>query len=78
MAAVDEHPIDDAILRIVWALPRRQRQVVGLRILLDQSTDQTARLLGLSQGTVKAHLHRALNALRLELAAAGYKESTDA
>ncbi len=70
-------PIDDAIVRVVWALPRRQRQVVALRILLDQSTEQTARLLGLSQGTVKAHLHRALTALRLELADAGYKERND-
>lgn len=77
-ARPDERPMDDAIVRIVWALPRRQRQVVALRILLDQSTEQTARVLGLSQGTVKAHLHRALSALRAALTAAGYKEWTDA
>ena len=77
MAAPDERPIDDAVVRIIWALPRRQRQVVALRILLDQSIDETARLLGLSQGTVKAHQHRALNALRAALTAAGYKESID-
>lgn len=77
-AAPDERPIDDAIARIVWRLPRRQRQVVALRILLDQSTKQTAQLLGLSPGTVKAHLHRALSALRVALIAAGYKESIDA
>lgn len=77
-AAPDERPIDEAIVRLVWALPRRQRQVVALRILLDQSTEETARILGLQQGTVKAHLHRALGTLRLALTDAGYKELTDA
>ncbi len=76
--AVDEAPIDAAIIRIVWALPRRQRQVVALRLLLDQSTDETARVLGLAPGTVKTHLHRALAELRLALTAAGFEEPTDA
>jgi len=75
---VDEAPIDAAIIRLVWSLPRRQRQVVALRVLLDQSTDETARLLGLAPGTVKAHLHRALAELRQALRAAGYEELTDA
>jgi DNA-directed RNA polymerase specialized sigma24 family protein len=49
----------------------RQREVVGLRILLDQSIEETARILGLSPGTVKAHLNRALSKLRRGLAEAG-------
>jgi RNA polymerase sigma-70 factor (ECF subfamily) len=74
-AAPDERPMDEAITRLVWALPRRQRQVVAVRILLDQSTDETARLLGLSPGTVKTHLHRGLSSLRKALNAAGHMES---
>lgn len=77
-APPDERRIDDAIMRLVWALPRRQRQVVAIRILLDQTTEQTAHLLGLSPGTIKTHLHRALSALRVALTDAQYKESTDA
>lgn len=74
---VDEAPIDAAIIRIVWNLPRRQRQVLALRILLDQSTDETGRILGLAPGTVKTHLHRALGELRRALTRAGFKELTD-
>ena len=66
-ATPDEHPIDDDLLRLVWALPRRQRQVVALRILLDQSTEETARLLHIAPGTVTAHLHRAMTQLRERL-----------
>lgn len=75
----DERPLDALLVRTVWRLPRRQREVVALRILLDQSTDQTARLLGVAPGTVTAHLHRALCTLREQLDGAGYddEESDD-
>jgi RNA polymerase sigma-70 factor (sigma-E family) len=49
------------------ALPARQREVVTLRVLLDLDTDTTARILGIAPGTVGAHLHRAIAALRSEL-----------
>ena len=52
------------LLRAVAALPERQRQVVALRLLLDLDTRQTADALGLSPGTVTAHLHRAMTSLR--------------
>jgi RNA polymerase sigma-70 factor (ECF subfamily) len=54
----------DDLLRAVAALPDRQRQVIALRVFLDLDTRQTAEALGLSPGTVTAHLHRALTALR--------------
>jgi RNA polymerase sigma factor (sigma-70 family) len=54
----------DDLLRAVAALPERQRQVVALRVFLDLDTRQTAEALGLAPGTVTAHLHRALTALR--------------
>ncbi|MDQ3915188.1 MAG: sigma-70 family RNA polymerase sigma factor [Actinomycetota bacterium] len=60
--------LDPALLRAVRRLPRGQREVLALRLLLDFSTEQTAAALGVRQGTVKAQLHRALRTLRLELA----------
>ena len=48
-------------------LPQRQREVVALRYLLDLDTAATARWLGIAPGTVTAHLHHALTALRSQL-----------
>ena len=72
--AADEAPMDAAIVRLIWALPRRQRQVVALRILLDQSVEETGRVLGVAPGTVKAHLNRALKHIRRSLTEAGFDE----
>jgi DNA-directed RNA polymerase specialized sigma24 family protein len=49
-------------------LPARQRQVVALRLFLDLDTDRTAEVLAIAPSTVKAHLARALTALRSDLA----------
>jgi RNA polymerase sigma factor (sigma-70 family) len=73
-APADEAPMDGAIVRILWRLPRRQREVVALRVLLDLSVDDTAQALGIAPGTVKAHLNRALTQLRRSLAEAGIHE----
>ena len=52
----------------VWAvvrgLPARQREVFALRQLDGLSTDEVADLLGISTGSVKQHLFRAVHALR--------------
>ena len=48
-------------------LPKRQREVVVLRVFLDLDTRGTAAALGIAPGTVQAHLHRALKVLRAEL-----------
>jgi RNA polymerase sigma-70 factor (ECF subfamily) len=48
-------------------LPRRQREVVVLRYIADMSEQEVAAALGLSVGTVKTHLHRALPRMRAEL-----------
>ena len=55
-------------------LPARQRQVVALRLFLDLDTDNTAEALGVAPNTVKAHLARALTALRDDLAPAREQE----
>ncbi|HUN33160.1 MAG TPA: SigE family RNA polymerase sigma factor [Trebonia sp.] len=58
---------DPALLRMLRSLPRRQREVVVLRILLDLDTAETARELGMASGTVKVQLSRALATLRERL-----------
>jgi RNA polymerase sigma factor (sigma-70 family) len=62
-----DEPIDARLFEAVLRLPKRQRQVVGLRVLLDLSTADTASVLDIAPGTVTAHLSRALSSLRAEL-----------
>lgn len=56
---------------LIGVLPERQREVVILRILEGLSVQETAKLLGIREGTVKANLHKALNSLRVKLKMAG-------
>jgi RNA polymerase sigma factor (sigma-70 family) len=46
------------------ALPRRQRVAATLYYLADLSTEEVARVMGVSRGTVDRHLYRARVALR--------------
>lgn len=46
------------------ALPRRQRIAATLYYLADLSTEEVARVMGVSPGTVDRHLYRAREALR--------------
>ncbi len=55
------------IIEALRDLPDRQREVVALRYFGELSTAETAAALGIAPGTVKAHLHRAVNALADEL-----------
>lgn len=58
-----------ALVAALQHLPRRQREVVVLRYLVDLSEAETAGLLGVSEGAVKTHLHRGIGALRRSLGA---------
>ena len=58
--------LDEALVAALRALPLRQREVLTLRVFFDLDTEATAKLLGISQGTVGSHLHRALTALRTQ------------
>ena len=61
----DQSPAISAdLLAALRRLPPRQREVITLRLLLDLDTESTARLLGISPGTVGAHLHKAVGTLR--------------
>jgi RNA polymerase sigma factor (sigma-70 family) len=51
------------------ALPRRQRTAATLYYLADMSTEEVARVMGVSQGTVDRHLYRAREALRSSMEA---------
>jgi RNA polymerase sigma-70 factor (sigma-E family) len=67
-AAASRYPaLDDSLVSALRRLPVRQREVIVLRLLLDLDTATTARVLGISPGTVGAHLHRGVGALRGEL-----------
>ncbi len=56
-----------AVLAAVSSLPARQRACVVLRYYLECSTAEAAAALGISEGSVKTHLHRALAALASRL-----------
>jgi RNA polymerase sigma-70 factor (sigma-E family) len=62
---VDDDAIErDFMHQALLQLPVRQRVVVVLRIYEDRSERETADLMGVSPGTVKTHLHRAMEQLR--------------
>ena len=56
-----------ALLRACRLLPAAQRAVLVLRFWEDRSIEETAAVLGCTQGTVKSHTHRALRRLRAVL-----------
>ncbi len=66
--AADEGIADrDRLRRALSLLPPRQRETVVLRVVEDLSERDTAALLGVSTGTVKAHLSRGIERLRAAL-----------
>ena len=75
LVALTPGPGDRAIgedtRRRIWsafrALPRRQQEVFALRRIDEQPTLAVAAALGLSPGSVKRHLFRAVRALRRSL-----------
>jgi RNA polymerase sigma-70 factor (sigma-E family) len=67
--------LDTPVLTALRRLPARQREVIVLRVFLDLDIDTTARQLGIAPGTVRAHLSRAMTALRTELALATTTEA---
>ncbi|MEU6577729.1 SigE family RNA polymerase sigma factor [Streptomyces sp. NPDC046805] len=60
----ERQALHDAMWRAVAKLPARQRAMVVLRYYEDLSEAQTAEVLGVSVGTVKSAVSRALGKLR--------------
>ncbi len=52
---------------LVATLPERQRQALTLRVFEDLSVAETAHAMGCRPGTVKAHVNKAVTALRGQL-----------
>ena len=67
LSSPDDYGLDPDLLQLIRELPKGQREVLALRVLLDFNTQETADALGLRQGTVKRQLHRALLGLRTRL-----------
>ncbi|MFS4108627.1 SigE family RNA polymerase sigma factor [Streptomyces sp. PD-S100-1] len=60
----EQQALRDAMWRAIAKLPNRQRAMVVLRYYEDLSEVQTAEVLGVSVGTVKSAVSRALGKLR--------------
>ena len=60
--AMAQRRLEDVLHRIS-RLPDRQRDVVLLRVFEGLSVKETANVLRCRQGTVKTHLHRAMQAI---------------
>jgi RNA polymerase sigma-70 factor (sigma-E family) len=73
-ASAEERALDaettSSMVRALGTLPQRQREVLTMRYYLDLSEAEIADALGISAGSVKAHAHRGLAALRDRMEAA--------
>lgn len=67
-ASADEWVADHLdLVSALRLLPRRQSEVIVLRLLADCSVRETAQILGVTEGTVKTQLSRAIEKLRVLL-----------
>jgi RNA polymerase sigma-70 factor (sigma-E family) len=56
-----------ALVSALWTLPPRQREALVLRYYANLSEAQIATTMGISTGTVKSHIARAMSSLQAEL-----------
>ena len=63
-AGTTDAETDGALFAALRRLPPRQRTVIALRYLADQTEAQTAALMGCSAGAVKSQTHAAMQRLR--------------
>lgn len=65
---IDAHSHRERLVTALAQLGERQRDVVVMRVLEERSVSDTARALGIAEGTVKATLSQALQRLRTLIA----------
>lgn len=70
-AALDRAQVLQAIEQALQALPARQREAFLLRYWEDLDVSETAAVMGCSEGSVKTHCFRAVQALSKSLKARG-------
>lgn len=58
----------ESLVAVMRTLARRQREVLACRYVLELSVAETAQVLQISEGSVKAHTHRGLHALQQRIA----------
>ena len=68
---LERHDLRREIIKALKNLSTNQRDVVILIYMQGMSVDETAKILGKANGTIKSHLNRALQKLREELQQAG-------
>lgn len=76
--ATDTEDNDGGLVAALQRLPRQQRACVVLRHWMDLSVGRTAETLGISEGTVKSHTARGLEALRATIGATDGPSATGA
>ena len=62
--ATGDVDLHDAVIRLLWQLPARQRAVLALRYWEQRTDAETAALLGCPEGTVRSDISRGLARLR--------------
>jgi RNA polymerase sigma-70 factor (ECF subfamily) len=69
LAAASDMWVEDHLdlVAAIRTLPRRQAEVIALKWLADFTVNETAQILGVTEGTVKTQLSRAIHKLRVLL-----------
>jgi RNA polymerase sigma-70 factor, ECF subfamily len=77
LRGLEERQRAEAVRRAVLTLPERYREPIVLYYFQEMDVGETARVLGIPEGTLKARLHRGRELLKRRCAAFGLLPSDD-